>query len=95
MGTIFLCFQGLDFAWSANGYVYHTKLDTVDKIPLGTFQRTGDNMLPLILKLVNSKQISDIEKYSTGNLVYIMHYYYLILIINTRIDYIIYIYLFF
>lgn len=41
----------------------------MDKIPLGTFQRTGDNMLPLILKLVNSKQISDVEKYSTGNLV--------------------------
>jgi len=62
--------SGLDFAWSANGYVYHTKLDTVDKIPLGTFQRTGDNMLPLILKLVNSKQISDVEKYSMGNLVF-------------------------
>ncbi|XP_027845862.2 endoplasmic reticulum metallopeptidase 1-like [Aphis gossypii] len=62
--------SGLDFAWSANGYVYHTKLDTVDKIPLGTFQRTGDNMLPLILKLVNSVQISDVEKYSTGNLVF-------------------------
>lgn len=41
----------------------------MDKIPLGTFQRTGDNILPLILKLVNSKQISDVEKYSTGNLV--------------------------
>jgi len=26
-------------------------------------------MLPLILKLVNSVQISDVEKYSTGNLV--------------------------
>ncbi|XP_025425478.1 endoplasmic reticulum metallopeptidase 1-like isoform X2 [Sipha flava] len=62
--------SGLDFAWSANGYVYHTKLDTVDKIPLGTFQRTGDNMLPLILKLVNSEQISDVENYSTGNLVF-------------------------
>jgi hypothetical protein len=62
--------SGLDFAWSANGYVYHTKSDTVDKIPLGTFQRTGDNMLPLILKLVNSVQISDVEKYSTGNLVF-------------------------
>lgn len=41
----------------------------MDKIPLGTFQRTGDNMLPLILKLVNSKQIADIDKYSSGNLV--------------------------
>lgn len=26
-------------------------------------------MLPLILKLVNSIQISDVDKYSTGNLV--------------------------
>lgn len=75
----FYFLSGLDFAWSANGYVYHTKLDTVDKIPLGTFQRTGDNMLPLILKLVNSVQISDVEKYSTGNLVNNLLFIYLFL----------------
>lgn len=34
-------------------------------------------MLPLILKLVNSVQISDVEKYSTGNLVnYLFIYFY-------------------
>lgn len=41
-----LC-PGVDFAWSSNGYVYHTKFDTVDQIPLGSLQRTGDNILAL------------------------------------------------
>lgn len=40
--------SGVDFAWSTNGYVYHTKFDTVDQIPLGTLQRTGDNILALV-----------------------------------------------
>ncbi|XP_035742649.1 endoplasmic reticulum metallopeptidase 1-like isoform X1 [Vespa mandarinia] len=39
--------SGVDFAWSTNGYVYHTKFDTVDQIPLGSLQRTGDNILAL------------------------------------------------
>ncbi|XP_043681354.1 endoplasmic reticulum metallopeptidase 1-like isoform X3 [Vespula pensylvanica] len=39
--------SGVDFAWSSNGYVYHTKFDTVDQIPLGSLQRTGDNILAL------------------------------------------------
>lgn len=40
--------SGVDFAWSSNGYVYHTKFDTVDQIPLGSLQRTGDNILALV-----------------------------------------------
>ncbi|KAK2579325.1 hypothetical protein KPH14_008277 [Odynerus spinipes] len=39
--------SGVDFAWSTNGYVYHTRFDTVDQIPLGSLQRTGDNILAL------------------------------------------------
>ncbi|KAG8034787.1 hypothetical protein G9C98_007863 [Cotesia typhae] len=39
--------SGVDFAWTTNGYVYHTKFDTVEQIPLGALQRTGDNILAL------------------------------------------------
>ncbi len=63
-------FSGLDFAWASNGYVYHTRLDDIHQIPLGSLQRTGDNILPLILRLVNSDYLSNIQAHSKGNLVY-------------------------
>lgn len=62
--------KGLDFAWSQNGYVYHTRLDDIHQIPLGTLQRTGDNILPLILQIVNSEYLSNVDAYSKGNLVF-------------------------
>lgn len=40
--------SGVDFAWSSNGYVYHTQYDRLDQIPWGSLQRTGDNMLSLV-----------------------------------------------
>lgn len=61
---------GLDFAWVQNGYVYHTKFDDVDQIPLGTLQRTGDNILELILGLANNDKMANVEKYASGNLVF-------------------------
>uniref|UniRef100_A0A8D8VNW2 FXNA-like protease n=1 Tax=Cacopsylla melanoneura TaxID=428564 RepID=A0A8D8VNW2_9HEMI len=61
---------GLDFAWSKNGYVYHTRLDAVSQIPLASLQRTGDNILPLLLNLVNSKQLVAVHQYREGSLVY-------------------------
>lgn len=39
--------SGVDLAWSANGYVYHTRLDTADRVPPAVLQRTGDNVLAL------------------------------------------------
>ena len=63
--------EGLDFAWSSNGYVYHTRLDDVHQIPLGTLQRTGDNILPLILSIVNSEYLSNMQAHSKGNLVFL------------------------
>lgn len=51
--------SGLDFAWSTNGYVYHTRLDNAAQIPLGTLQRTGDNILALTLKLASTDQLVD------------------------------------
>jgi hypothetical protein len=61
---------GLDFAWSRNGYVYHTKFDNVGQIPLGTLQRTGDNILALAVSLVNNDKMANTEKYASGNLVF-------------------------
>lgn len=61
---------GLDFAWSSNGYVYHTKFDSIDQVPLGSLQRTGDNILSLALGMAQGHQLSDIESHKAGNLVF-------------------------
>jgi hypothetical protein len=61
---------GLDFAWAENGYVYHTRFDDVSQIPLGSLQRTGDNILALILALANNDKMANVEKHASGNLVF-------------------------
>jgi hypothetical protein len=50
--------------------VYHTKFDNVRHIPLGTLQRTGDNILALAISLVNNDKLANTEKYAAGNLVF-------------------------
>lgn len=60
----------MDFAWSANGYVYHTKFDTIDNIPLGSLQRTGDNILALAKGMAQGRQLSQVEQFRAGNLVF-------------------------
>ncbi|KAK7861774.1 hypothetical protein R5R35_010791 [Gryllus longicercus] len=62
--------SGLDFAWATNGYVYHTRFDNVDQIPLGTLQRTGSNILALVLGLTNGKELSNVSLYKSGNIVF-------------------------
>ncbi|KAJ8960218.1 hypothetical protein NQ318_003942 [Aromia moschata] len=62
--------SGLDFAWSANGYVYHTKFDAIEQVPLGSLQRTGDNILALAKGMAQGHQLSNVEKYRAGNLVF-------------------------
>lgn len=42
----------MDLAWSANGYVYHTRLDTAERVPPAALQRTGDNVLALVSGLL-------------------------------------------
>ena len=62
---------GLDFAWSTNGYVYHTQFDTVHQIPLGSLQRTGDNILALASGIVSSHYLPDSETHmSDGSIVF-------------------------
>lgn len=63
--------SGLDFAWSTNGYVYHTRFDTVYQIPLGSLQRTGDNILALARGIADSHYLPDSDaQNSEGSLVF-------------------------
>ncbi|KAL1484374.1 hypothetical protein MTO96_011351 [Rhipicephalus appendiculatus] len=50
---------GLDFAFAANGYVYHTKYDNMDYIPDGSIQHAGDNMLGLVLKILEARELDE------------------------------------
>ncbi|XP_046389078.1 endoplasmic reticulum metallopeptidase 1-like [Ischnura elegans] len=54
--------SGLDFAWSSNGYVYHTSLDAAAAVPAGTLQRTGDNILALVRHLTSSPELAHSKK---------------------------------
>lgn len=61
---------GLDFAWSSNGYVYHTKFDSFEQVPIGSLQRTGDNILALARGMAQGHQLSHVDDYRAGNLVF-------------------------
>ena len=51
---------GLDIAYVAEGYVYHTEYDTAGRIPLGTIQRAGENILAVTLDILDgSIDLSD------------------------------------
>ncbi|CAK1550290.1 unnamed protein product [Leptosia nina] len=49
--------SGVDLAWNSNGYVYHTLLDTAERVPLGALQRTGDNVLALAHGMLSSEEL--------------------------------------
>ncbi|XP_062133875.1 endoplasmic reticulum metallopeptidase 1-like [Drosophila sulfurigaster albostrigata] len=61
---------GLDMAQCFNGYVYHTVYDTIDVIPLESFQNTGDNILSLVRGLANATELYDISDQKTGHAVF-------------------------
>ncbi|KAJ8574592.1 hypothetical protein ON010_g4619 [Phytophthora cinnamomi] len=44
---------GMDFAYIANGYVYHTTLDDVSRIQQGAVQRLGENVIGVVNQLGN------------------------------------------
>lgn len=46
---------GVDLATISNGYVYHTRHDRPEIIPLGSYQSVGDNVLELTRALANAK----------------------------------------
>lgn len=43
----YVVYLGVDLALGKNGYVYHTKYDKPEIIPLETYQNVGDNVLAL------------------------------------------------
>lgn len=50
---------GLDVAYVARGYLYHTTLDTADRVEPGASQHLGDNMLALVRHLADSDELAD------------------------------------
>ncbi|XP_034109506.1 endoplasmic reticulum metallopeptidase 1-like [Drosophila albomicans] len=61
---------GLDMAQCINGFIYHTKYDNIDVIPLGSFQNTGDNVLSLVRGLANATELHNSDDQSTGHAVF-------------------------
>ncbi|XP_043072268.1 endoplasmic reticulum metallopeptidase 1 isoform X2 [Drosophila grimshawi] len=61
---------GLDLAQCINGFVYHTKYDTIDVIPRESLQNTGDNILSLVRGLSNATELYDTKAHQTGHAVY-------------------------
>ena len=52
---------GLDIAFVADGYVYHTEYDTSSRIPLGSIQRAGDNVLAVLSRLARFKHLARVH----------------------------------
>lgn len=50
---------GLDFAYVQDGWRYHTRADSIDYISLESVQYTGNNILALTRKMVNSKELAN------------------------------------
>lgn len=50
--------------------MYHTKFDAIKQVPLGSLQRTGDNILALAKGMAQGHQLSNVEHYRPGNLVF-------------------------
>ena len=55
---------GMDFAHTAKGYRYHTKFDSIKFLSQSFVQRTGENMLELVLSLSSAHELDDISKFS-------------------------------
>lgn len=51
-----------------NGYIYHTKYDTIDVIPRESLQNTGDNVLSLVRGLSNATELYNTEVSNTYKL---------------------------
>lgn len=50
---------GLDFAYVQDGWRYHTRKDSIEYISLESVQHTGNNILALTKKIVNSKELAN------------------------------------
>ncbi|XP_021489920.1 endoplasmic reticulum metallopeptidase 1 isoform X2 [Meriones unguiculatus] len=61
---------GIDLAFIENGYIYHTKYDTADRILLDSIQRAGDNILAVLKHLATSDMLASSSEYRHGNMVF-------------------------
>ncbi|KAM8960090.1 endoplasmic reticulum metallopeptidase 1 [Pelodytes ibericus] len=61
---------GIDLAFIENGYIYHTKYDTADRIHTDSIRRAGDNILGVLKYLASSDQLADSSKFRHGNMVF-------------------------
>uniref|UniRef100_A0A8C2WID2 Endoplasmic reticulum metallopeptidase 1 n=1 Tax=Cyclopterus lumpus TaxID=8103 RepID=A0A8C2WID2_CYCLU len=61
---------GIDLAFIENGFIYHTKYDTSDRILTDSIQRAGDNILAVLRYLVTSEKLADSSEYRHGNMVF-------------------------
>ncbi|TSK72062.1 Endoplasmic reticulum metallopeptidase 1 [Bagarius yarrelli] len=61
---------GIDLAFIENGYIYHTKYDTADRIHTDSIQRAGDNILALLKQLVTTETLADPSEYRHGSMVF-------------------------
>uniref|UniRef100_A0A3P9HE06 Endoplasmic reticulum metallopeptidase 1 n=1 Tax=Oryzias latipes TaxID=8090 RepID=A0A3P9HE06_ORYLA len=61
---------GIDLAFIENGFIYHTKYDTADRILSGSIQRAGDNILAVLKYLLMSEKLADSSEYRHGNMVF-------------------------
>ena len=61
---------GIDIAYLKNGYVYHTKFDSEEKIPAGSVQRAGDNILALVRHIAQSEVLADTSAHSQDGVVF-------------------------
>ncbi|XP_053333817.1 endoplasmic reticulum metallopeptidase 1-like [Clarias gariepinus] len=61
---------GIDLAFIENGYIYHTKYDTADRILTDSIQRAGDNILALLKRLVTTETLADPSEYRHGSMVF-------------------------
>ncbi|XP_031245925.1 endoplasmic reticulum metallopeptidase 1 isoform X3 [Mastomys coucha] len=61
---------GIDLAFIENGYIYHTKYDTADRILIDSIQRAGDNILAVLKYLATSDMLASSSEYRHGNMVF-------------------------
>ncbi|CAF99206.1 unnamed protein product, partial [Tetraodon nigroviridis] len=62
---------GIDLAFIENGFIYHTKYDTADRILTDSIQRAGsDNILAVLRHLLMSEELADSSEYRHGNMVF-------------------------
>uniref|UniRef100_A0A8C9SZ12 Endoplasmic reticulum metallopeptidase 1 n=1 Tax=Scleropages formosus TaxID=113540 RepID=A0A8C9SZ12_SCLFO len=61
---------GIDLAFIENGFIYHTKYDTPDRILTDSIQRAGDNIFAVLRHLAMSEKLADSSEYRHGNMVF-------------------------